>query len=218
MNTLSAKENMKLKDFKVFVGGCGGLGGFVIEELARLGIGTITAVDGDVFDETNLNRQLLSTMDSLGKSKAETAKKRISEVNPDVELKAIHTLITAENGGELVKGHDLVIDALDNISTRKILERACEREGIPLVHGAIAGWYGQIAVIYPGDRMLEKLYPSDADKGIEVELGNPSFTPAAIASIEVAEALKILLGKGKILRNKLLSINLLDHEYEIFHI
>jgi molybdopterin/thiamine biosynthesis adenylyltransferase len=216
MMTLSPEENAKLATFKVFVAGCGGLGGFIIEELGRLGIGRITAVDGDVFEETNLNRQLLSTVELLGASKAETAKQRMLEVNPDVEVTAIHTMIDENNCPELIRGHDLVMDALDNMGTRKIIEKACEKEGIPMVHGAIAGWYGQVSAVFPGDKTIEKLYPSDAEKGIETHLGNPSFTPAAIASIQVAEGLKILLGRGNILRNKLLSINLLDHEYEIF--
>jgi molybdopterin/thiamine biosynthesis adenylyltransferase len=218
MMTLSPEENAKLATFKVFVAGCGGLGGYVIEELGRLGIGHITAVDGDVFEESNLNRQLLSTVALLGKSKAETAKQRMLEVNPDVEVTPIHIMIDDDNCPELIRGHDLVIDALDNMGTRKVLERACEKEGIPMVHGAIAGWYGQVSAIFPGDRVMEKLYPTDAQKGIEAQLGNPAFTPAAIASVEVAEGLKILLGRGNILRNKLLSLNLLDHEYEIFEL
>jgi molybdopterin/thiamine biosynthesis adenylyltransferase len=127
-------------------------------------------------------------------------------------------MIDDDNCPELIRGHDLVIDALDNMGTRKVLERACEKEGIPMVHGAIAGWYGQVSAIFPGDRVMEKLYPTDAQKGIEAQLGNPAFTPAAIASVEVAEGLKILLGRGNILRNKLLSLNLLDHEYEIFEL
>lgn len=218
MMTLPPEENAKLATFKVFVAGCGGLGGYVIEELGRLGIGHITAVDGDVFEESNLNRQLLSTVALLGKSKAETAKQRMLEVNPDVEVTPIHIMIDDDNCPELIRGHDLVIDALDNMGTRKVLERACEKEGIPMVHGAIAGWYGQVSAIFPGDRVMEKLYPTDAQKGIEAQLGNPAFTPAAIASVEVAEGLKILLGRGNILRNKLLSLNLLDHEYEIFEL
>lgn len=216
MKTLSPEENTKLREFKVFVAGCGGLGGFVIEELGRLGIGHITAVDGDVFEESNLNRQLLSTMDLLGQGKADAARERMLKVNPDVTVTSIQTMITAENCPELIRGHDLVIDALDNMGTRIVLEKSCEKEGIPMVHGAIAGWYGQVSAIFPGDRTIEKLYPKDGEKGVETELGNPAFTPAMVASIEVAEGLKILLGRGNILRNKLLCIDLLDHEYECF--
>lgn len=216
MNTLSQAENERLSDFKVFVAGCGGLGGYIIEELGRLGIGSITAIDGDVFDETNLNRQLLSTVEFIGASKVIIAKKRMAEVNPLVYFTAIHDMVRSENCEELIRGHDIVMDALDNVTARRLLEKNCEVLGIPLIHGAIAGWYGQVSTIFPGDRTLEKLYPSEMIKGAEIELGNPAFTPAVIASIQVAEAIKVLLGKDGVLRNKLLSINLLDHEYEVF--
>ncbi len=216
MNTLNLQENENLKSFKVCVIGCGGLGGYVIELLGRLGIGTITAVDGDVFDETNLNRQILSREDLIGKSKALAAKERMDSVNSSIEVIPIQEFLTKENCKEIIEGHHIVVDALDNMNSRKILEAVCEEQNIPLVHGAIAGWYGQVAVIMPGDRLLEKLYPDETNKGAETELGNPSFTPALVASLEAAQTLKVLLGKGEQLRNKLLVIDILDHQYEIF--
>lgn len=216
MTTLSREENERLREFRVLVAGCGGLGGYVIEELGRLGIGEITAVDGDVFEESNLNRQLLSTVPLLGAEKAEAARARMWEVNPEVRIKPVCALIRPENARDLLGGHDLVVDALDNVTGRKVLEAACEALGIPLVHGAIAGWYGQVATIFPGDRVMEILYAGDENKGIETELGNPAFTPAVVASIQVAEAVKVLLGRPGILRGKLLTIDLLAHEYEVF--
>ena len=218
MMALSPEENHRLRDFKICVAGCGGLGGYVIEELGRLGIGFITAIDGDVFDETNLNRQILATINEVGCSKSEAAKNRMTAVNPDVTINAVHTMITEENCRDLICGHDLVVDALDSVTARLLLEKHCEAEEIPMIHGAIAGWYGQVSVIFPGDRTLEKLYPANTVKGAEVELGNPSFIPGVVASIQVAEALKVLLGRGNILRNKLLTVNLLDQEYEILGI
>ncbi len=216
-NMLSQEENEKLRSFKVCVVGCGGLGGYVIEMLGRLGIGMITAVDGDVFDETNLNRQLLSSEDIIGKSKAEAAKERMKKVNSDITVHPVPEFVTEETCCRIIEGHDLVVDALDNMASRKLLEAGCEKLGLPLVHGAIAGWYGQVSTILPGDRTLQQIYPSDENKGMETELGNPSFTPALVASIQVAEALKVLLGKGEILRRQLLSIDLLNHDYEIFN-
>jgi len=216
MKTLSPEENRKLRDFRVLVAGCGGLGGYIIEELGRLGIGQITAVDGDVFEESNLNRQLLSTVPLLGTEKAEAARVRMRDVNPEIRVKPIYAMITQENAKELLGGHDLVVDALDNIKSRKVLESACEALEIPMVHGAIAGWYGQVAVSFPGDRIMETLYTGDDNKGIETDLGNPAFTPAVVASIQVAEAIKVLLGRPGILRGKLLTIDLLAHDYEVF--
>lgn len=216
VNMLSEEENEKLKDFKVCVIGCGGLGGYIIEMLGRLGIGHITAVDGDVFDETNLNRQILSDEASLGMSKAEKAKQRMELVNSTIEVKPIAEMFTKTNGIEMLKGHDVVVDALDDIETRLVLQQLCEELQIPLVHGAIAGWYGQVATILPGDRTLDFIYARKKQpKGVEKELGNPSFTPAQVASIQVSEVVKLLIGRGEFLRNKILFINMLDQEYDI---
>ena len=215
MNALTPEENQSLKYFHAVVVGCGGLGGYIIEMLARLGIGTLTVIDGDVFDETNLNRQLLSSEDNIGKPKVQSAFERISRVNSQVQVHPIHSLLTEENGLAMVSGKDLVFDALDNVESRLILETLCEEAGVPLVHGAIAGWYGQVCVVLPGDRTLHSILPEGVNKGIETELGNPAFTPALVASMEVAEGIKVLLGREGILRDKLLTIDLLNQEYEV---
>lgn len=216
MSTLSIEENEKLKDFNICIIGCGGLGGYVIEMLARLGIGSITAVDKDAFDETNLNRQLLSTEAGIGKKKVIAAKERVKEINSNVRITTIDTIFCKENASNILNGHHVVIDALDNMEGRRVLADACEALKIPMIHGAIAGWYGQVSTILPGEGTISKIYPEEENKGIEVELGNPSFTPALIASIQVAETLKILFNKGDLLNNRLLTINLLNHEYDIF--
>lgn len=216
MNMLNADEIERLKTCKVCVIGCGGLGGYVIELLGRLGVGNITAVDGDVFDETNLNRQLLSTEEIIGKGKAFAARERMSIVNSDVTIYPIQKFVTRENCDEIIRGHDIVVDALDNMTSRILLEDRCESLEIPFIHGAIAGWYGQVTTIMPGDRSLRKIYHPNEGKGAETELGNPSFSPALVASIEAAEVLKVLLNRGGILQNKLLTIDLLNQEYEKF--
>lgn len=218
MNTFSPEENAKFKNFHVCVIGCGGLGGYVIEMLGRLGIGHITAVDGDVFDETNLNRQILSSELLIGKEKAPEAKARMGQVNSEVEVTPFVKFLNQDNYREILTGHHIVVDALDNMSSRKMLAKGCEELGIPLVHGAIAGWYGQVSTIMPGDKTMERLYHGDENKGIEVELGNPSFTPALVAAVQVAEVTKVLFGKGDILQNKLLTMDLLNQEYDVFDI
>lgn len=215
MSALSPEENQRLKSFHVVVVGCGGLGGYIIEMLARLGIGTLTVVDGDVFDETNLNRQLLSSEPNIGKPKVQAAVERIALVNSQVKVNPIHGLLTAETGLDMVSGKDLVFDALDNVGSRLILETLCETAGVPMIHGAIAGWFGQVAAVMPGDRTLHSILPEGVEKGIETELGNPAFTPALVASIQVAEGMKVLLGREGILRHKLLTIDLLNQEYEV---
>jgi len=218
MTALSAEENERLKHCKVCVIGCGGLGGYVIEHLGRIGVGHITAVDGDVFEESNLNRQLLSDESVLGKSKAETAKNRMKNVNSTINVRAGNEYLTKDNSEEILKGHDIVIDALDNITTRLIIEEEAQKLKIPLVHGAIAGWYGQVSVILPGSPMYGKIYPEGAAKGVETRLGNLPFTAAVTASVQAAEAVKVLLGRSEVLAGKLLTIDLLSQDYETFEI
>ncbi len=212
MNMLSQEENDSLKNYRVCVIGCGGLGGYIIEMLGRLGIGYITVVDGDSFDETNLNRQILSNMSSLGKPKAMEAKDRMKLVNPLVSINPIMEKLTSENGESILINHDVIVDAVDSIETRLLIQEIAEKLNIPLVHGAIAGWYGQVTTILPGDNTLNKLYINKKMRGIENDLGNPSFTPALIASIEVSEVLKLLIRRGEILRKKLLYMDLLDQD------
>jgi len=214
----SDSEMAKLQATKICIVGCGGLGGYLAEMLVRVGIGEVVLVDGDVFDESNLNRQLYATTNNLGKSKAEEAKKRLAAINPDTGIHAYHMKLDEGNVKEMIQGCDLVMDALDNIATRFIVQKACEALNIPMVHGAIAGWYGQVTTIMPGDRTLNRIYQENEESGIEDELGNPSFTPAVIASIQVSEALKVLTGKEEILRNKIMMVDLLDNEFQVVKI
>jgi molybdopterin/thiamine biosynthesis adenylyltransferase len=110
---------------------------------------------------------------------------------------------------------DVVADAVDNVPKRLGLAESCGEIGIPLAHGAIAGWYGHVTTVFPGEGTLQKMYNLyRGGKGVEAQLGNPSFTPALVASLEVAEVCKILLGLGKPLRNRCLVINLFDMELE----
>jgi len=215
---LTPEENLSLQEKKVAVVGCGGLGGFIIEELARLGIGHITAIDGDVFDESNLNRQLLSEPNNVGSSKALAAKERVEIINPDISLVAVNQYLDENSAEELLKSHHVVCDALDNIPSRKLLQKTCKKLEIPFVYGAIAGWYGHVSTIFPEDNTLDIVYDTDESRGEEQELGNPSFTPAIIASLQVAETLKLLIGKGELLRKKLLFVNCLEHKYDIIEL
>jgi molybdopterin/thiamine biosynthesis adenylyltransferase len=212
---ISCRQQLQLFQSCAAVIGCGGLGGYVLEELARLGVGRIVAIDPDVFEEHNLNRQLLSLVENLGQPKVEAAAARIAKINPAIELQPVRAAFGSTNGAELLSGVDVVVDAVDNIPVRLELAEVCAKLGLSMVHGAIAGWYGHVATVYPGDATLEKMYPRwNGEKGVESHLGNPSFTPAVAASLQVAEAAKVLLGQGNTLRNRFLSINLLDMEIE----
>lgn len=214
-NMLSTQQQLQLFRSTVAVIGCGGLGGYILEELARLGVGTLIAIDPDCFEEHNLNRQLLSSPALLNSPKVAAAAQRIEEINSSVTVHTQQAKFSAKNAEELLATVDVVADAVDNVPTRFELADACNKLNIPFVHGAIAGWYGQVTTIYPGEDTLQKIYRNWVEgKGGEAQLGNPSFTPAVVASIEVAEICKVLLNQGNLLRNRKLSINLLDMEME----
>lgn len=215
VGTLSEIEISRLQSFSAVIIGCGGLGGTVLELLGRMGVVQITVIDGDVFAESNLNRQILSTIQTLGMSKVSAAKDRMALLNPNVTVVDKHEWLTGENAEALLRGHDVVIDALDNIDSRFLIQAACEKLSVPLIHGAIGGWYGQVAVVFPGDRLLDRLYAGRASSGIEAQLGNPSFTPALVAAIQASEAIKVLLGKGESLRHQVLRIDLLENDYTV---
>ena len=216
--TIPPEERPLLKSKKVFIAGCGGLGGYILEMLLRVGVGQITVADPDVFDESNLNRQLLSREDLLGTSKSKSAAERATLINSEVKLIAHQERVTAENATNLCKDADIIMDALDSPGARIILEDAAEELGIPMIHGAIAGWYGQVSAVFPGDGTMKTLYGSNTEAGMEVELGNPSFTPAIIAGIQVSEAIKVLLNKDGVLRHKLLYIDLLNQSFTTLEI
>ena len=213
MNALSAEEVAALHGKKVCVIGAGGLGGYIVEILARIGVLQIMLVDYDVFEASNLNRQLFSTEPLLGVAKVEAAVRRIGEVNPEVRIRGVKERFSEDNAVELLRGHDVVVDALDNIQTRLLLARVCKELEIPMVHGSIAGWFGQVCTVFPGDDTMERLYRgASGERGGEVRLGNLPFTASVIASLQAAECVKLLTGRGDVIRNAVLQVDLLYGE------
>jgi len=206
---ITADEQKKLAQKSVLIAGCGGLGGYILEFLGRIGVGNITAVDGDVFAESNLNRQLLSTGQTLGRAKAECAKERMSAVNPEINVTPVFAYITEENADALVSGHDAIVDALDNGETRLLLTAAARKAGIPFISGAIGGWYGRVVVLYPGDNADFLWQGKTAPPS-----GNLCCTAAPVASIQSAETIKVLLDHPGVIRSRLLEIDLLNARWE----
>lgn len=207
---LDPAEQKSLARKKVAVIGCGGLGGYLIEMLGRLGVRHIHACDGDRFSVSNLNRQLLATEDNLGKNKAEAAAIRMKIVNSEVSVRPFAEYLSPENAARIFDGCDLAVDALDSPWAKCMLEELCETFRLPLVHGAVGGWFGQVCTVMPGDRTLHKLYQNTnrEDQQEAEKIGNPAFTPAAVAAVQVSEALKILLDKESVLRNEVLFLDL----------
>lgn len=207
---LTEAECALLRRKRVLVVGCGGLGGHIIDQLARIGVGYLRVVDGDVFEPTNLNRQLLSELPLMGMSKAKASADRIARVNPDVSVDAVEAFMTADNVRDLIAGCDAVVDGLDNIPSRRILAAACAEADIPYIFGAIQGWVAQAAVSMPGDRLIHTLYPEEIqirDKSVL------SFTPALCASIQSALCVKLLVGRS-VNTGTVYYFDLLNQEFE----
>ena len=208
--SLTEEESQLLRTKKVAVIGCGGLGGYIIEQLARLGIGTIRIVDGDVFEESNLNRQLFSDVTVLGKPKTEVSQARIAAVNPDVQVEPLHGYLEEDNAADFLRGCDAVVGALDNIYTRRVLEKNCEELGIPYIYGAIHGWVAQVAIDMPGQKLIQKMYPEGATFKDKSSL---SFTPGLCASMQTALCVKLLVGR-EVETGTIFYFDMLNQEFE----
>lgn len=210
---ISKDQQAILAKKKVAVVGCGGLGGFVIEELARLGVGHLVLIDGDKFEETNLNRQLFSSEDNLGEHKAIATKIQLESINSMIKITANPCFFNKINGQTLLAGCDLVMDCMDSVVGRFDLAEICDIMKLTHVHGAIAGWRGQVGLIEANKHLMSKIYSTTQTPS--KNFGSPIFTVAATASIQVAEAIKYLLGNEQGLRNKLLYADFLNYDFVV---
>lgn len=213
-NSLTYTEHLKIRDTTVLIVGNGGLGGYLIDFISRLGVKKIKLVDFDKFDITNLNRQLISREDNIGCSKVEESKNYIKNINSSIIVETFNLKFENCNFIELFSCVDIVFDCCDNIFTKLKIENECSTSNIPLIYGAVAGFFGQASIIYPKSPILSKIYPSyfeiinsyngntcngNSDgscsccptlKGIESTLGNISSTVAMVSSIQVSLFIK----------------------------
>lgn len=206
IGSLGIAGQLRLLQGKVLIIGAGGLGGTVALLLARMGLGSLVIADGDYFSEDNLNRQALANELNIGQGKVQAAAKELAQINAATEVVIYEGFVGEKELGNLIKGVQVAIDALDNLPSRFVLERVCRQEKIPLVHGAVAGFSGQVMVIFPEDIGFQSIYgdPQKApEKGAEVELGNLAGIVSAVASLQVQETVKIITGLGQPLRNRL---------------
>jgi molybdopterin/thiamine biosynthesis adenylyltransferase len=208
--TFGSSGQKNLLRSKVMIVGLGGLGGHVVEQLVRCGVGILVGVDADLFDETNLNRQLYSELKTIGQRKTEVTQRRVEATNDAVEFHSFFSKVEDLEDG-VYDGVDLIFDCLDTIPSRLYLEGVGERFDIPIVHGAIGGWYGQMAIVWPGSKLLSNVYGTRRE-GIEKMLGNPPFTPALVATFMVSEGIKLLLGKRE-KENTVLFADLLNSQW-----
>ena len=212
---ITQAEQELLAGKRAAIVGCGGLGCYSAELLTRLGLGHLTLFDGDVFAPSNLNRQLYSMEANIGKSKASESKKRLLQLRSNLSVEAFDIFLDEDNSEEFLVNHDVIIDALDNVKTRLLLEKTANALAIPLIHGAVEGWNIQASTVFPGDFTLSLIYHANR------EFERPSvlpFAPAFCANVQVAEAVKVLLNRGHLLRKKLLSVDLLNWSFEVIEL
>jgi len=226
MSIVSKSQQEKLKNSKITVIGCGGIGGAAIEMLARMGVGNLQIVDKDSFDVSNINRQLMSSFYSVGKSKTEVTQNTIQSINPFINVESFEGELNESNVEKIVAGSDLVIDALDNLVSRIILSRCARELEIPFLHGAIHGTMGQITVFNNETPSYEELFklPSNNKKLTseiieEVLILSQDIPPVLgpvpniVGCLQASEAFKIITGKGKsILAPKVLNFDLMRGE------
>ncbi len=192
----------RLKRSRVVIAGAGGLGSPIALYLTAAGIGMIRILDHDQVALSNLNRQVLHWEEDIGRKKVDSARTKLSKLNSAAEIEAITETITEENVSRLVDGCDAIVDAMDNIPTRYILNRCAIEKNIPFFHGAVNGFEGRVMTIIPGETAcLRCMYRGPAPQEKFPVIG---VTPAVIGSLQATEVIKYLVGIGKLLTNRLL--------------
>ncbi len=207
----------KLRSAKVCVVGAGGIGNPVVTQLAAMGVGKLRIVDRDVIEITNLHRQHLYTDDDIGRVKVEAAADRLRKMNPGVDIDPVPTSVTKYTAEGIVKGFDVVIDALDSVDARYALNDACIKLGIPLIYAGALGMLGSVTTIIPDKTAcLRCIFPAlneDDMPACSTEGVHPSIL-YLVGGIQVSEAVKIIIGVQPTLTNKLLYIDLNELSFE----
>jgi molybdopterin/thiamine biosynthesis adenylyltransferase/rhodanese-related sulfurtransferase len=208
---------LKLLDAKVLLLGAGGLGSPAALYLAAAGVGTIGIVDMDVVDDSNLQRQILHNLDRIGDRKVDSAKKTLTLLNPDVNVVTYDVRLGADNIMDILSGYDVVVDGADNFPSRYLLNDATVKLGIPVVHGSIFRFEGQVTVFDPHDGptyrdMLPEAPPAEFAPSC-AEAGVLGVLPGIVGSIQALEAIKLILGLGDTLKGRLLAFDALEMSF-----
>ena len=216
MAELGYNTQLKLKDSKACLLGVGGLGSPAAMQLAAMGVGYLRIVDRDVVELTNLHRQHLYGVDDVGYPKVEAAAKRLQNLNPYITIEPLPLSVNQNNAENIVRGMDVVVDGLDSMAARYVINRACTKLGVPYVFGAAIETTGNLSTIIPKETAcLECFYGNLDDKKLP-KCGVVGVHPSlvnVIASLEVSEAIRILSGKQPRLVNKLLHFDLDEMEF-----
>ena len=210
----------KLKGAKVLLVGAGGLGGPISLYLAAAGVGTLTIVDFDHIELTNLHRQIMFSADQIGQSKAQVAAKKLRAQNPDIAVNVVEERLDKSNVLKLVSEHDVIVDGTDNFATRYLINDACVIANKPCVFGSIYRFEGMVTVFnFEGGPCYRCLYPEAPPAEVApscAEGGVLGILAGVIGLLQATEVIKILLGTGKILKGKMLTFNALEMSFDSF--
>ena len=217
MPEVGIEGQKKLKSSRVLIVGAGGLGSPLGLYLAAAGVGTIGIVDFDTVDATNLHRQILYGNDDVGRSKVESARKRLSAVNPHIQIEIFELRLTSDNALEILKNYDVIVDGTDNFPTRYLINDACVLLGKPNVYGSIFRFEGQVTV-FDAQRGLcyRCLYPAPPPPGVVpscAESGVLGVLPGIIGSLQALETIKLILGQGDSLIGRLVLFDALAMKF-----
>jgi molybdopterin-synthase adenylyltransferase len=206
LSAIGLSEQLRICRSSVLICGCGGLGGVLINLLARLGVGRLRVVDEDTFAPSNLNRQWLCDTAHLGQPKALVAQQEVQAINPLAEVEAFPEILDETNAHSLLEGMDAVLDALDNLPARFLLAEVARRLGIPFIHGAATGWWGQVSTFMPDSVLdLTAIYGTKRSRDTaEIALGILGPSPSLIGSLQAFEAIRLLSGRKPAYVNRLL--------------
>jgi molybdopterin/thiamine biosynthesis adenylyltransferase len=203
INGFGAEGQAKLKQARVFIAGAGGLGSPAAIYLAAAGVGTIRIADHDTVELSNLNRQVLHWDENMGMAKIDSAAAKLKKLNPGVNIEAIAETITEDNISQLAAGFDLIVDAMDNLPARYLLNKTALEKGIPFFHGAVYGFEGRAMTIIPGKTAcLNCVYHGSSIPAEKFPV--IGVTPAVIGCIQATEVIKYIVGLGELLTNRLL--------------
>jgi molybdopterin/thiamine biosynthesis adenylyltransferase len=210
------KGQEKLKKARVFIAGAGGLGSSSATYLAAAGVGTLRIVDHDKVELSNLNRQVLHWPADIGQTKVGSAQSKLKQLNPELKIEAIEEKITQANVSRLVAGCDLIVDAMDNLPTRYLLNKVAIENNIPFFHGAVYGFEGRALTVMPGrTACLRCVYRGAIPEETFPVIG---VTPAVIGCIQATEVIKYLVGMGQLLADRLLVYDGLNMKFTEFKI
>ena len=221
LSEIGEEGQEKLKQARVLIAGVGGLGCPIALYLTTAGVGRLGLIDDDVVSLSNLHRLVLYNEADIGQPKAECAARHLQQKNSDIELTAYPIRLTKENAERLIRDYDIVVDGCDNHATRYLISDVCHQLQKPYVYAAIGAFQGQVGILcYEHNAPTYRTLFPDEEAMLSVEAGKGVIgtTPAVVGSIAANEVLKLIIGNGDVLKNKLFCIDLLTLQTQLIHL